>query len=443
MSIFRAYDIRGIYGKDLTDEIVLRLGKAVGTFLKGSESICIGYDTRASSKKIFKNFSSGIASTGCEVISLGLVPNPTVYFNAWKNRIFGCMITASHGPKEWNGFKLIEPDGTSFIEDIERVKKIFAFGNFIKRRGRIIENKNGFKEYKKFLHKKFGILEGKIVVECFGGVGFKAIEIFKDLDLKVVGLHAKPKADFYGIKKPEPKGKNLELLKKTVKKKKADFGVAFDGDADRAVFVDDKGRELNGSLMSAIFIKDILSRKKGKIILTADCASELEGLVKRLGGKLIWWRVGHGFIEKKCLEEKALFAGEQSSHFYFNEFYPFSDGILSTLYLVRILSKEGKKLSEMVNKIKLNPTEKIYIHAGSDEKKLKVIEELKKEFPKALNLMDGIKIEVNKKEWVLIRASQTLPEINLCAEGKNKKRLKEIIRKYSALIKRKIREVHA
>jgi phosphomannomutase/phosphoglucomutase len=442
MGIFRAYDIRGIYGKDLTDEVAFKIGKALGTFLKGREKVCMGFDTRASSPILFEKLASGLVSTGCEVINLGMVPNPIVYFFAWKNKIFGCIITSSHNPKEWNGFKLIKPDGTSFLEEIKEIERIFDSEVFLKGNGKIVDYRNAIKDYEDFLTKRIGRVKGKIVAEFFGGAGTVASSVFKNFGLEVIGLHEKPDENFYGFERPEPKGENLKLLKETVKKEKALFGVAFDGDADRSIFVDDKGRELNGSIVSGVFIKDILKRKKGKIILTADCANGLKKITERLGGKLIWWRVGHGFIEKKCVEEKALFAGEQSSHFYFNEFYPFSDGILATLLLSKILYKSKKRLSKLVDEMKLNPVEKLYIDAKTDEKKLKIIEKIKREFPKALDLMDGIRIQLNETEWVLIRASQTLPEINLCVEAKNQKRLKKIIDEYSSIIKEKIRELN-
>ncbi|MEM5882635.1 MAG: hypothetical protein QXQ77_00105 [Candidatus Aenigmatarchaeota archaeon] len=441
MGIFRTYDIRGIYGKDLTDETAFKIGKALGTFLKGKESVAVGYDTRASSPALFENFSSGIVSTGCKVISLGMIPNPAAYFYCWKNKTFGCMITSSHSPKDWNGFKMIKPDGTSFLEEIKEIERIFESENFLEGRGNILEYGKAMEDYKNFLFKKIGKLKGKIVAEFFGGAGTVANSLLKDFGLEVIGLHEKPDKEFYGFERPEPKGENLKFLIQKVKEEKALFGVAFDGDADRSIFVDDKGRELNGSIVSAIFVRNFLKKKKGKIILTADCASELKKIVKEMGGKLIWWRVGHGFIERKCIEEKAIFGGEQSSHFYFNEFYPFSDGILATLLMAKVLNENKKKLSYFVDKIKLNPTEKLYINAENDEKKVKVIEKIKLEFPDALNLMDGIKIELNEIEWVLIRASQTMPEINLCIEAKNEKRLKELVGKYSEFIKNKLREI--
>ena len=440
MSIFKSCDIRGVYGKDLTDEIAFKLGRAVGSFIKGKK-ICVAYDSREVSRKFFKRFTKGLIASGSEVISLGMLPNPILYFYAWKKKMFGCIITASHNPKEWTGLKLVKPDGTSFVEEIKKIKKIFEEEKFTEGKGKLRRRKDAIAFYKNFLKKKFKKMKGKVVVECFGGVGVLFLKILKEFGLEVIGLHAKLDPNFYGLKRLEPKGRNLSLLKRRVKEEKADFGAAFDADGDRAVFVDDRGRELSGSEMNYIFIQDILERKKGKIILTVDCASELEDLVRKLGGKLIWWRIGHGFIEKKIKEERALFAGEQSSHFYFNEFYPFSDGTLAILYLARILSKKREKLSELVKKIKLKPVERIYLKAGNDEKKIKVIEKIKSEFPRCIRLMDGIKIKLNPEEWVLIRASQNMPEINICAEAKNKKRLREIIKKYSRLVRRKLKEI--
>jgi phosphomannomutase/phosphoglucomutase len=438
MSIFRAYDIRGIYGKDLTERIILNIGKAIGTFLEGKENVCVGYDTRNSSKKLFNAFSSGLISTGCNVISLGTVANPMLYFYAWKNKMYGALITASHNPKNWNGLKMVKPNGVSFIDEILKIEKIFLSNSFIKGKGKIVTDKNAIEVYKKFLKEKIGFVRKKVVVECFGTVSVVALPILRDLGIDVVSLHDRIDGNFFGFERPEPKGENLNIVKKIVKKENADFGIAFDGDADRAVFIDDKGRELNGSIMSSIFSDYVLRKKKGSIILTADCASEIEKTVKDLGGNLIWWRVGHGFIEQKCLDERALFAGEQSSHFYFNIFYPFSDGILSTLYLAKVLSETKERLSQIVDKIKLHPIEKLYLNVRNDENKMKIISNIKKKYPDALDIMDGIKIKLNNIEWVLIRASQNMPEINLCIEARDERRLKKLIQEYSRIIKKEI-----
>lgn len=433
MSIFKAYDIRGVYGKDLTEEMMEKIGKAVGTFLN-DKKVCIGYDTRKSSKKLCDAFVSGLISTGCDAILLGLIANPMLYFYAWKNKIYGALITASHNPKEWNGLKMVRPNGVSFIEEFKKIEEIYNSEIFLKCKGKITKA-SVIGDYKKFLKNKIGSSRKKVVIECFGAAGVTGLSILKELGLNVISLHDKPDGNFFGFERPEPKGENLSILKKTVIKEKADFGMAFDGDGDRSVFVDDKGREPNVSSIIAVFAEYILKKKKGSILLTADCASEIEDIAKKLGGKTIWWRVGHGFIEEKSLEEKVLFAGEQSSHLYFNEFYPFSDGIMAAAYLSKILSETKTKLSEWVDKINLHPIEKLYINVETDENKNRIIENLKERYPNALDIMDGIKIKLNNIEWVLIRASQTNPEVNICTEAKNESRMKDIIREYTKLVK--------
>lgn len=433
--IFRSYDIRGVWDKDLNEEIAEKIGKAFGTFIKGKE-VCVGWDTRKSSPILAKKLIEGLISTGCKVFCGGMIPNPSLYFFCLKNKIFGCYVTASHNPKNWNGVKFIKRDGTSFTKELKKIEKIFNSSSFKKGGGKVID-KNIFSEYEKFISKNFGNLNGKIVAEFFGCIGYQGKEIFEKTGLKVIGLHSKPDPNFFGFKRPEPKGGNLKLLKKRTKKENVLFGVAFDGDADRSVFIDENGREINGSLMSLIFSKYLLKNRKGKIVLTYDCASELENYIKSFGGKIIWERVGHGFIEKRCKKERALFGGEQSSHFYFNIFYPFSDGILSTLYLAKILNETNQKLSQLVKKFKINPIKKIYINARKDVVKDLVIKSLKKKF-KGSDLMDGFKLNLNKNEWILIRASQTLPEINLCIQAKNKRRMKYLIGKFTKIIKKEI-----
>jgi phosphomannomutase / phosphoglucomutase len=434
MSIFEAYDIRGIYGKDLTENVMLNLGKAVGTFIRGKR-ICVGYDTRLSSKKLFEALSKGLMSAGCEVISLGLVATPILYFYAWKNKIFGIMITASHNSKEWNGLKVVRPTGVSFVEETKRLKEIYSSGNFRDGKGRMIKT-DSVKVYENFLKTKMGINKKKVVVECFGGAGIMGLSVLKKLGLGVISLHDKPDGNFCGVEKPEPMGENLSLLKETVIKEKADYGVAYDGDADRAVFVDDKGNEPNVSSVISIFVKYILSKKKGgSILLSEDCASEIEMTAKRFGGKVTWWRIGHDFIEDESFKENDVFSAEQSSHLYFDEFYPFSDGILATVYMAKILSEEKKKLSEVVGKLKTHPIKKLYFKVGTDKNKWRIMGVFRSEYPKALDIADGIKIRLNTVEWVLIRVSQTSPEINLCIEAKGEKRMKELIEKYSKMIK--------
>jgi len=439
MNIFKAYDIRGIYGKDITDEIALDLGKSLGTFLKGKGDVCVGFDTRPSSINLFNNFVEGLTSTGCRVISLGMVPNPFVYFFALKNKIFGCHITASHNPVDWNGFKLIKPNGVTFINEYKALEKLLYSKKFISgKKVKIVEEKNVINEYAKFLKNKIGKLDFKIVVDFLGGAGIKSSEVLKECGLKIITLHEKPDASLYGFHKLESWGNLLNTAKETVKREKADFGVAFDADADRSIFISPSGEYIDPSVMHAIFTKNILKRKKGKVIATFDSATELEELSKSNGGSFIWSRIGHNFIEQKILDEKAIFAGEQSSHYYFNEIYPFSDGALSTLFLCKILKETKKSFDKLIKEIKFHPVVKLYIEAGTDEKKIQIVEELRKRYPKSMDIEDGFKFRINDIEWVIIRGSQTLPEINLCIEALNEKRMKELVQKYSEIIKKEL-----
>ena len=441
MGIFGAYDIRGIYGKNLTDEIALRIGKALGTLLKGKETVCVGIDTRPSSANLFDNLVSGLTSTGCDVVSIGVVPNPINYFFALKNKTYGCYVTASHNPVDWNGFKVFKPNGVSFTDEIKPFESTFNSGNFIKGKGELVEEKNAIKDYSTFLRSKIGKLKGKVVVDFLGGGGVTAGDAFKKVGLDVVPLHDKPDASLYGFHRLEPWGDLLKFAESAVKKEKADFGVAFDSDADRSVFIDSSGNFVDPSVMNAIFIEYILNKRKGEnIVVTYDCATELEDFVKKFSGRLTWSRVGHSFIEQKVMDEKALFGGEQSSHFYFNIFYPFSDGILSTLYLSKILNDAGKTIDELASRIKFHPISKSYIDAKTDETKIRTVEKIRKEYPNALDIADGIKIILNSVEWVIIRTSQTLPEVNLCIEAKDEERLRELVEKYSRIIERKIGE---
>jgi phosphomannomutase / phosphoglucomutase len=367
------------------------------------------------------------------VLSLGLVSNPMLYFCSWKNNMFGALVTASHNSKEWNGLKMVRPNGVSFIEEMQELEAICNSENFIEGKGKVKKVVIG-KVYASFLKKSIGTTKKKVVLECFGGGGVASVPVLKSLGLKVKSLHDKPRGDFYGFERPEPKGQNLDSLKKAVLKEKADFGVAFDGDGDRSVFVDDLGRESNVSSIIAVFADFILSKKVGPIILTADCASEIEDIVKRRGGRTVWWRVGHGFIEDKSVKENAIFAAEQSSHMYFSEFYPFSDGAMATAYMSKLLTQTKSKLSDLIDKANINPIGKFYINVGTDERKNQLMENIKRSYPNALDIMDGIKIKLNTTEWILIRASQTNTEINLCIEAESEKRIEEIAKVYTKMI---------
>jgi len=440
-AVFKAYDVRGIYGVDLTEDVMREVGLAMGSLLRGEAEVAVGRDARFSSPRMQRAVISGLTSAGCDVLDIGFVPNPVNYFYAMRNEMYGAYVSASHSPVEYNGLKMIRPTGVSFIEENQAAKQIFVEKDFVHGRGKATTVDDSIEDYEDFLVENFRGLGGlKVCVECMGGAGSAVTpRVFENLGLAIEALHSRPDGRFCGFERPEPKGENLKELQALVTKTRADCGVAFDGDADRSVFVDDGARELDGSRMTVVFLNHILEKKKGAAVVTVDCASEIEKLVREKGGRIVWWRVGHGFVEEKCAEENAVFGGEQSSHFYsLLPHYPFSDGPLATIKAAEILKETGKQLSELVDQFPLHPISKMYIDAGTDETKDKSMERLRKRLSGWEDVMDGIKIRLSDVEWVLVRTSKTLPEINLVIEAQNEERMKELKEKYTSIIESEI-----
>ena len=412
------YDVRGLYKKEVDESLAYEIGLTLSKLGKG-DKITVGYDSRTSSTSLHNSLVNGLVDGGCNVITIGMVPNPVCYFyTSHKKMDCGVYITASHLPAEYNGFKFIRKDGTSFTEELNRIKQILNQGDLRKseRGGKHEIDVLAEREYVEYLYPKFRVL-GKpvVVVDCmYGASSNLAPRLLEKVGCKVVALRAKALGDFNKIR-PEPLPDNLSLLQEEVVKNKALFGVAYDGDADRCVFVDDQGRVIDGSAMIAIFSKYLLMRRKGRIIATIDCLSVLEDVISEFGGELIWSKVGRTNVEQELVKNKALFGGEQSSHFYFHDFYPFSDGMLATLYLVEMLTQSAERLSRLVDSLNLPFYEKERVDCGTHERKEKVLEVLKEELEESdleMIKIDGFKFKYGEC-WVLIRGSNTEPAIRV------------------------------
>lgn len=444
---FHAYDIRGLIGSELNDTTAERIGKAFGTIIKG-KPVVVGRDIRYSSKEIAPAFVKGLLSTGCNVTDIGECPSPMLFFNAFHLKQYGAMITASHNPAEYTGFKFVEPNGLSFLHQYEEMKRIYEQQRFVSGKGSVKEA-DGYSPYLNFLRSIIKFNPKKkitVAVECLYASGAVLIpRLYEELGLKVVPSHCVAKPDF-NKQRPEPKGENLKELGRLVVEHKADFGVALDGDCDRSVIIDNKGRELNGSISSAIFIKKILPQQpqnRRNVVITVDCNSELKPLAESFGGKLVWSDVGHSFIGKAVHDNKAVYGGEMSSHMWFEE-YPFSDGFLTGLKMAEILSNSSEKLSKMADKVKFAPMIKEYVTCGSHERKEKVIGKLvataKKQHPNATLTRDGIKFFLNDLEWIMLRKSNNLPEVCIVIEAKDYTRLKQLHKEYRNIVGKAIAE---
>ncbi len=446
-SFFHAYDIRGLIDSELNDETAERVGKAFGTIIKG-KPVVVGRDIRHSSKKIAPAFIRGLVSVGCQVTDIGECPSPVLFFNAFHLKQFGAVITASHNPAEYTGFKFVEPNGLSFLHQYEEMKQFYESGSFASGKGSV-KQADGYIPYREFLRKNISFNPKKkitVAVECLYASGAVIIpRLYEELWLNVIPVHAIPMPDF-NKQRPEPKGENLRELGSIIVAKGADFGVALDGDCDRSVIVDDKGRELNGSMSSAIFIKKILPLQpqgKRNVVMTVDCNSELKPLAESFGGKLVWSDVGHSFIGKAVHDSSAVYGGEMSSHMWFEQ-YPFSDGFLCGLKMAEILSNTSEKLSKMADEVKFAPMIKEYVGCGTHEKKDKIIAKLvaasKKLHPGATLTRDGIKFFLNDLEWVMLRKSNNLPEVCIVIEARDDGRLKQLHKEYRKVVDEAITE---
>lgn len=431
--IFRAYDIRGVFGEQLTEEAAAILGVAFGSFLGENREVVVGRDVRLSGEALRNALVSGLVCS-CDVTDISVVPTPLLYFAT--NRLkkdAGIMITASHNPPEWNGFKLFKQKGCIYGNEMARIKQIARtvdFKEFERKPRKIVTYEGILREYMDFVLDKIGV-EGelRIVADTANGVcGLLVPSLFKQLECDILTLNEKPDGRF-PAHLPEPKEETLGELRKEVLENEADFGVGYDGDGDRAVFVDDEGKIIPGDLVLLIFAKDVLGRRKGrKVVYELSCSMAVEEFVKEYGGVPIVARVGHVFIMDRMIAEDAVFGGETSGHFYFPELYGMDDAIFASLRMAEILSKSGKKLSEIVDSLPRYPSVYERIFDCADDLKFGVIEKLKARFKDhGLEFLDvdGVKL-LDEDGWVLLRPSNTEPVIRVSAEAKTEAKLKEL-----------------
>jgi phosphomannomutase/phosphoglucomutase len=431
--IFRAYDIRGIFGKDLTEEVAARIGAAFAKFVEG-KPVAVGRDARISGEQLRDALVSGLVSR-CDVTDVGVVPTPLFYFAL--NRLkkdAGIMVTASHNPPQWNGLKAFRGNGGSIygmeMETIREYAKAVDPKKLGEKRGKAVSHEGIIGEYQDFVHSKIQLGRKLSVVAdtANGTCGLVAPALFKRLGCDVLTLNKEPDGTF-PAHLPVPKEETLGELMKEVVRRKADFGVGYDGDGDRAVFIDEKGKLIPGDLTLLIFAKDILQKNRGgKVIYELSCSMAVEEYVKKLGGIPLVERVGHTFIMDKMIGEKALLGGEKSSHFYFADVYGMDDGVYASMKMAEILSKSDETLSEMVAALPQYPSVYEKNFECPDKRKFGVIENVRRQFKryglKTLDI-DGVKL-IEEDGWVILRASNTEPVIRVSAEAKTKEKLKKL-----------------
>mgnify|MGYP001257235736 FL=1 len=432
--IFREYDIRGIVGKDLTPESVTNIGKAIGTYIRrgNGKNMVLGRDVRSSSVEFCNILSKALNSTGCNVTDIGMVPTPVLYFALHHfNADGGVMITGSHNPPEFNGFKISQGFHSLYGEKVQELKGLIEANDFEVGIG----NTQQQPVLSEYMEKIFSVLEIprkiKVVVDggngCFGIVG---PDLLKKLGQTPIELFTEPDGTFPNHHPDPTVSENLTDLIEKVRLENAELGIGFDGDADRIGVVDEKGNVLWGDQLLTIFARDILSRNPGATIVgEVKCSQNLYKDIKKHGGVPVMAAAGHSLIKNKMRETGALLAGEMSGHICFaDNYYGFDDAIFAACRVLQIVAQSNTKVSEMLADLPETAyTPEIRI-ACPDDQKFKIVRELTEIFREKYEVIDIDGVRVNfENGWALIRASNTQPVIVLRLEAATKERLKELV----------------
>ena len=426
--IFRAYDIRGIYKTQIDEEFAYGLGRAFATFNSGKIVVC--RDCRIGGESLNKELIKGLIEGGAEVIDIGIAPTPFIIFAInYYGFDGGIAITASHNPKEYQGFLLYDKEGVGIGKEngLEKIKDIIRNERFKEGKGSV-KKKSILSDYTNFISNliSFKKFDKKIVIDC--GDCVASVVLPKLLD----AFNIKYSLLFCGLdgnfpnRSPEPKKENLKELQKKVVVEKADCGFGYDADVDRIIAVDEKGNFLSPNQFFSVLIKSYLENKKEKVVHDALSSIAIDEIVRYYHGLPIGCRVGHVFIQEKLLDTNAIIAGEISGHYFFREIFGADDAIFATLKILEYLEKKKIKLSEaykdvpnyFFNSLRVEITEK---------DKNKFIDNLKIEFEGKykLDCLDGVKI-IFKDSWALFRASHTEAKISIAYEAKTKEKFKEL-----------------
>ncbi|MHC1591065.1 MAG: phosphomannomutase/phosphoglucomutase [Candidatus Helarchaeales archaeon] len=434
-TIFRAYDVRGVYGETLTDELAEKIGKAYATFT-GYNTIFVGRDGRLSSDALRDALVRGLTSAGVNVIDIGVVPTPVLYFAIFHEKgEGGIQITGSHNPPQYNGFKLCKSNLPFFPEEIQEILKIIKKGKYKTGSGTekkldLIPTYIDYVVSKVKLEKKI-----KIVIDAGNGVcGLTAPEIFRKLGCDVITLFCEVDGRFPNRDPNPEKFQYLTPLKERVISEQADLGVAYDGDGDRVYFVDETGHVLFGDQSLILLARDLLKRQKGaKVLYDVKCSKAVGDEIKAAGGIPIIHRTGHSFIKRTIAESGVSLAGELSGHYYITEgYYNYDDAVFASVKFVDMLSRSSKTLHELyltLPKFLSSPALEI---KTTDQEKFQKIERIKKILSREYEIIDvdGVRFET-EDGWALLRASNTEPKIIGRIEAKTKEgleKLKKILR---------------
>ena len=431
-TIFREYDIRGVADTELLSAEVADLGRGLGTLLqrKNGRRINIGRDCRLSSTRLHEALLEGLIASGCEVTDIGVAPTPLLYYSAVHLEADGAvMITGSHNPSEFNGFKTVRGSGTIHGEEIQEVRRLIEARDFMSGHGshRMVDviwpylgevaGQFKFERRIRVVADAGNGTAGPVMHQLFKRLNCEVTELFFDMDGRFPNHHPDPTVPA-----------NLRQLQEAVRSQKADLGIAFDGDADRIGAVDENGEVIYGDMLLLIYGREILTRKPGATFIgEVKCSQVLYDELKRLGGNPIMYRTGHSLIKAKMKEEHAELAGEMSGHMFFaDRYFGYDDALYAACRLIEIVSKSGQPLSAQFTGLpKMVSTPEIRVDCP-DETKFQVVERMAARFRRTHNVIeiDGVRILFDQG-WGLVRASNTQPVLVLRFEAEDEGLLKK------------------
>jgi len=432
--IFREYDIRGIVNKDLDDRVVELIGKGFGTYLKehSAQNISVGGDVRLSTERFRVALIKGLRQVGINVIDLGPVPTPVQYFSMFHLSLDGgVVITGSHNPPDYNGFKLSLQQAPVYGEEIQNIREIidrehFSSGNGTYQRIALSD------DYINYIKNNINIARPmKVVLDSGNGAAsLVAHRLFKEMGVTTIDLFDNPDGNFPNHHPDPTVVEYIQELIKTVKKTGADLGIGYDGDGDRLGVVDERGQIIWGDRLLIIFGREILKKNPGaKILFEVKCSQALPEMIKKFGGKPVMWKTGHSLLKKKMKETGAPLAGEMSGHLFFaDRYFGYDDAIYASARLVELLSHSDKKISQLLADVPdYYATPEIRAETRDDEEKFKIAEQAKNFFSTHYDVIDidGVRIQFGDG-WGLVRASNTQPVLVLRFEAQTPERLEEL-----------------
>ncbi len=431
--IFREYDIRGIAGKDLTDETVELLGLGIGTMMsrRGKKNIALGRDCRPSSDQFRDALLKGLTATGLSVTDIGVVPTPLLYYSIHHlESEGGVMITGSHNPPEYNGFKTCIGHDSVYGAQIQEIRGFIEAHDLVRGKG-TVSSADVLPHYKKLLLEQFCFPRRiRVAMDCGNGTAcLIAPDIIADLDCEVTPLFCEMDGTFPNHHPDPTVVENLSDLQKAVRTDGLELGIAFDGDADRIGVISDKGDVVYGDMLLALYAREILKRKPGATFISeVKCSMNLFRDIEKHGGRAIMWKTGHSLIKAKMKEEKADLAGEMSGHMFFaDRYFGYDDAIYAACRLLELLSRSTDSLSQMLEDMPPTfVTPEIRVQCD-DDRKFDVVEKVKAQFRRDYEVIDvdGARI-VFPHGWGLVRASNTQDVLVMRFEADSEQSLDDI-----------------